>query len=155
MLYVDPSVLVKRYSDEKGSRALATRFESGDKVFTSMLSFGEVHSSFARKFRARGLSLQSLIKIRENFMEDWLFSLNVLQIDNSTMTALPRLVEEHELRAGDAIQLSTACWLRDINLLQRRGNQRPETVEFGVSDRRLEKIAKACGFQVFNPEDQD
>ena len=54
MLYLDASALVKRYSNEKGSRAVVERFESGEKIFTSVLSFGEVHASFARKFPVEG-----------------------------------------------------------------------------------------------------
>jgi len=155
MLYLDSSALVKRYSDEKGSRAVVARFESGVKVFTSMLSFGEVHSSIARKFRSKELSLLALTKLRENFLEDWLFSLSVLNLDGSTMSALPRLVEQYDLRAGDAIQLSTAFWLRDTNRLRRHGAHSEQSVEFGVADNRLAKVAQECGFQVFNPEDED
>jgi predicted nucleic acid-binding protein len=152
MLYLDSSVLAKRYSDEKGSRAVRARFQSGEKIFTSMLSFAEVQSSIARKFRDEGLGAEKFHKLRENFMEDWLFSLNVLNMDASTMSELPRLVEKFSLRAGDAIQLSAACWLRDKNLSRTRHNQRAETVEFGVSDRHLAKIAEECGFKIFNPE---
>jgi len=155
MLYLDSSVLAKRYSHEKGSRAVAVRFESGERIFTSMLSFGEVHSSFARKFREEGLSVNQLYKIRENFMDDWLFSLNILDVDANTMTELPRLVEKYNLRAGDAIQLSTACWLRDKNRLRKRRNQPTEAVEFGVSDKQLAKVAQECGFRIFNPKGQN
>ncbi|HTC64844.1 MAG TPA: type II toxin-antitoxin system VapC family toxin [Candidatus Saccharimonadales bacterium] len=153
MLYLDSSVLVKRYSDERGSRAVAARFESGEKIFTSMLSFAEVHSSISRKFRSRELTLKELQVLRENFTEDWLFSLNILNLDVGTMSALPQFVETHELRAGDALHLSAACWLRDTNLVRKRGNQRAEIFEFGVSDKRLAKIARECGLQVFNPEE--
>jgi len=154
MLYLDSSALVKRYSIEKGSRAVVARFESGEKIFTSMLSFGEVHSSIARKFRSKELSLLELAKLRENFLNDWLFSLSVLDIDGRTMSELPRLVEQHDLRAGDAIHLSAAFWLKDTIRLRRRRDRLEETVEFGVADNRLAKVAQECGFQVFNPEDE-
>ncbi len=155
MLYLDSSALVKRYSDEKGSPAVVARFESGEKIFTSMLSFGEVHSSIARKFRSRELSSLELAKLRECFLDDWLFGLSVLNMDGSTMSELPRLVEEYDLRAGDAIQLSTAIWLKDTNRLQRRRDRLDENVEFGVADKRLAMVANDCGFVVFNPEDED
>jgi len=70
------------------------------------------------------------------------------------MSALPRLVEQYELRAGDAIQLSTAFWLKDTSRLRRRRDLPEETLEFGVADRRLAKVAQDCGFKVFNPEDE-
>ncbi len=155
MLYLDSSALVKRCANEKGSRAVGARFESGEKVFTSMVSFGEVHSSIARKFRSKELNSAELTKLRESFLDDWLFSLSVLNLDSSTMSELPRLVEQFELRAGDAIQLSTAFWLKNTNRLRRRSNLPEEAVEFGVADKRLAKVAQDCGFQVFNPEDED
>ncbi len=155
MLYLDSSALVKRYSNERGSRAVVARFESGEKIFTSMLSFGEVHSSIARKFRSKELSLLELRKLRENFLNDWLFSLSILDLDGRTMSELPRLVEQHDLRAGDAIHLAAAFWLKDTIRLRKHRDRLEETVEFGVADKRLAKVAQECGFKMFNPEDED
>jgi predicted nucleic acid-binding protein len=155
MLYMDASALVKRYSNEKGSGAVVARFESGEKIFTSMLSFSEVHSTLARKFRSMELSSLELAKLRENFLNDWLFSLSVLDLDSRTMSELPRLVEQYDLRAGDAIHLSSAFWLKDSIQLRRSRDQLEEFVEFGVADKRLVKIAQKCGLQVFNPENED
>src|SRR5579863_9005606 len=108
MLYLDSSALIKRYSNEKGSRAVLVRFESGEKIFTSMLTFGEVHSFLGRKFRSRELGVTELTKLRKNFENDWLFSLSILDVDSRTMNALPQLVEQYEIRAGDAIHLCAA-----------------------------------------------
>jgi predicted nucleic acid-binding protein len=155
VLYLDSSALVKRYSNEKGSRAVVSRFESGETIFTSMLSFGEVHSSFARKFRSNELSLLGLARLRENFLNDWLFSLSILELDSRTMSELPRLVEQYDLRAGDAVHLSAAFWLKDTIQLRRRRDQLEERIEFGVADKRLARVAEECGFQLFNPEDEN
>src|SRR5579864_2395134 len=122
MLYLDTSALVKRYSSEKGSKDVVARFDRGEKIFTSRLTFAEPHSSLGRKFRARELTGRDLAKLREEFQSDWLFSLNVLDLDVGTMSALPRLVEEYDLKAGDAVHLSAAFWLRDtIRLRRMRG----------------------------------
>ncbi len=153
MLYLDSSVLVKRYSDENGSRAVIARFESGEKIFTSMISFAEVQSSIARKFRFKELSLSELAKLRETFLNDWLYSLSILDLDGRTMSELPRLVEQHDLRAGDAIHLSAAFWLKDTIRLRGRRDRHEDIVEFGVADKRLAKIAQDCGFRMFIPKD--
>lgn len=155
MLYLDSSALVKRYSVEKGSDAVVARFESGERIFTSVLSFGEVHASIGRKFRSGGLTLVELAKIREDFQNDWFFSLTILDLDTRTMSELPRMVEQFDLRAGDAIHLSAAFWLKDTLRLLPRDDRLKETVEFGVADKRLGKIAQECGFKMFNPEDED
>jgi len=155
MLYLDASALVKRYSAEKGSRAVVARFESGEKIFTSMLSFGEVHTSIARKFRSKKLSSVALAKLHAELENDWVHNLSVVGLDLRTMSALPQLVEQYDLRAGDAVHLSAAFWLKH-SIRVRNGRDLPaEPVEFGVSDRRLAKVALECGLQVFNPEDED
>lgn len=155
MLYLDSSALVKRYSIERGSRAVAARFASGESIFTSMLSFAEVQASIARKFRSGGLTLVELAKLREDFLNDWSFSLSILDLDSRTMSELARLVEQYDLRAGDAIHLSTAFWLKDTIRLRRSRDPLEEVVELGASDKRLVIIAKDCGFQIFNPDDLD
>jgi predicted nucleic acid-binding protein len=152
MLYLDASALAKRYFKERGSEFVAARFESGEKIFTSLLSFAEIHSAIARKFREKEFNAQEFDRLREAFRDDWLFSIGKLDIDLNSMTALPRLVETYSLKAGDAIHLSTAVWLKDSLRIGKWRGEVGETIEFGVADSRLAKIAVECGFQVFNPE---
>jgi predicted nucleic acid-binding protein len=152
MLYLDASVLVKRYSSEKGSRAVVARFDREEMIFTSRLSFAEVHSSLGRKFRAGELNSQDLARVREEFESGWLFSLSVLDLDVGTMSAISRLVEQYDLKAGDAIHLSAVFWLRDTIRLGKFRGRSGESVEFGVADKRFARIARMCGLQVFDPE---
>ena len=152
ILYLDASALAKRYFNETGSEVVAARFESGEKIFTSLLCFAEVHSAIARKFREKEFDEREFNRLREAFREDWLFSLGKLDFDLNSMNALPRLVETYSLKAGDAIHLSTAFWLRDSLRKGKWRGEAEETVEFGVADNRLAKVALECGFQVFNPE---
>jgi predicted nucleic acid-binding protein len=154
MLYLDASVLAKRYFDERGSEVLAARFESGERIFTSILSFAEVHSAIARKFRDKELDTQEFRRLRDAFQNDWLFSLSKLDLDSNSMTALPQLVEIYSLKAGDAIHLSAAVWLKDSLRVGVWSGKTGGTVEFGVADKRLAEVAQKCGFQVFNPEDE-
>jgi predicted nucleic acid-binding protein len=155
MLYLDGSALVKRYSSERGSRAVAARFGRDERIFTSRLTFAEVHSSLGRKFRAGELNIQALARVREEFETDWLFGLSVLDLDNGTMSAISQLVEQYDLKAGDAVHLSAAFWLRDTIRLGRIRGRAGESVEFGVADKQLARIARMCGLQVFDPEAQN
>jgi predicted nucleic acid-binding protein len=152
MLYLDASALAKRYFDEPGSDAVAARFGNGEGIFTSILTFAEIHSAIARKFREREFNSQEFIRIRDTFQDDWFFSISKLGLDHKAMIALPRLVENYSLKAGDAIHLSTAVWLRDSLLVGVWGGKAGETVEFGVADNRLARVAQEFGLQVFNPE---
>jgi predicted nucleic acid-binding protein len=155
MLYLDSSALIKRYFKEKGSRALNARFERGGEIYTSVLSFAEVHGALARAFRMKELASRELGILREAFDGDWLIGLSPLEVSLHTMIALPKLVEQFPLRASDAVHLSTAHWLRDTLRLRAGGSRMGESVEFGVADQRLGQIAFECGFEVFNPENED
>jgi predicted nucleic acid-binding protein len=152
MLYLDSSALVKRYVQEKGSKAVTSRFERGETIYTSVLSFAEVHSAIGRKYRDRELSIKEKEKLVDEFLNDWLFSLSILELTAHTMSALPTLCEKYFLKASDAIHLSAAFWLKDAIRLHAKGSEGSgNIVEFGVSDRQLGDVALKCGFQVFNP----
>jgi predicted nucleic acid-binding protein len=152
MLYLDSSALVKRYVQEEGSKAVTSRFEQGETIYTSVLSFAEVHATIARKYRDRELSVNEKDKLVDEFLNDWLFSLSILELTTHTMSALPTLCEQYSLKASDAIHLSAAFWLKDTFRLHARGFERTgNIVEFGVSDRRLGEAALKCGFQIFIP----
>ncbi len=155
MLYLDASALVKRYFTERGSRALNAKFELGEQIYTSLLSYGEVHATMSRAYRTGKLNAIELSRIREAFESDWSFGLSALDVNIQTMSALPKLVAQYPLKAGDAIHLSTAFWLRDTLRLQGHPGLPGNLVEFGVADKRLGVIAVECGLQVFNPELHD
>jgi len=152
MLYLDSSVLVKRYVQEAGSSLINSRFECGEVIYTSMLTFAEVHSALGRMYRDKQLSENEKKKLVNEFTNDWLFSLTVLDVSTSTMTALPRLCELYSLKASNAVQLSAALWLKNNNRLRAKSpGAGLGTLEFGVSDRQLAEAALRSGFKIFNP----
>ncbi len=152
MLYLDASVLAKRYFTERGSDAVQTRFRSGERIFTSMLSYAEIHAALGRKYRDGELEENDFELVRKAFVHDWLYSLKVLEMNAATLAALPDLVEHHPLKGLDATHLSAALWLRDMCLLTPDFAAGDVVLEFGVVDRRLARVATACGLKVFNPE---
>jgi predicted nucleic acid-binding protein len=152
MLYLDSSALVKRYVQEEGSKAVNSRFEQGETIHTSVLSFAEVHATIGRKYREKRLSIHETKKLVDDFLYDWLFSLTVLELTTHTMTALPTLCDQYLLKASEAIHLSAAIWLKDnIRAHAKAFAGSGNIIEFGVSDRRLGEAARKCGFQVFDP----
>ena len=152
MLYLDSSALAKRYFNERGSEAVADRFDRREIIFTSIVSFAEIHSAFGRKFRDQEIDRRELTRLRDVFQSDWLFSLNKLELDFAAMIDLPRLVETYPLKAGDAIHLSAALWLRDSLRVGAVTGETEGTVEFGVADKQLKTIALQHGLEVFDPE---
>jgi predicted nucleic acid-binding protein len=155
MLYLDSSAIVKRYFKEKGSNAVITRAaELNQAIFTSVLSFAEVQSTIARKHRERQITSQEFTRLRETFESDWTILFTAIECDLETMGRLPKLVELYALKAGDAIQLSTAIWLNE-GIQSDVSPRAKEVLEFGVADRALATIADKCGLRVFNPEDEN
>lgn len=154
MLYLDSSALVKRYVQESGSKTVSSRFNSGEMIYTSVLSYAEVHAVIGRKYRNGEVSFNQKKKLIEEFLYDWIFSLSILELTTHTMTALPTLCEQHFLKASDAIHLSTAFWLKDSFRIRAESFEGGEgLIEFGAADRRLGEAALKCGFPLFNPED--
>jgi len=62
VLYLDSSALIKRYQNEQGTEALNARLrqEARDlrSVFTSVLTYAEIHAAFARRAREKLLSAE-------------------------------------------------------------------------------------------------
>lgn len=155
MLYLDSSALIKRYFTEKGSHALNARFKLGETIYTSLLTFGEVHAAMSRARRLGKLSAVELHRIRGEFQSDWEIGLSPVEVNIQTMKALPKLVERYPLKAGDAVHLSTAFWLQEKIGGRRHRSHGEVFVEFGVADKRLAEVAVSSGLQVFNPEQEN
>jgi predicted nucleic acid-binding protein len=153
MLYLDSSALAKRYFQERGSKRLRSRLNRGDRVFTSDLTYAEIHAAIGRKYRDGSMDRKAFLRLRERFMADWLFGLNTLEVNPATtMTQVPALLERFQLRGADAVHLAAAMWLRDSLLVGVQPAGEDVTLEFGVADTRLADAGAQCGLSVFNPE---
>lgn len=151
MLYLDSSVLVKRYAQEPGSDALRARFRTGEKIFTSVLSYAEVLASVARKHRQRQLSDEDLEEAQERFVKDWSSFLDVIEMNVGTMNEIRGLTTNYNLRGADAVHLSAALWVRNTFRMELQDTA-DSRLEFGVSDQRLASVARMQGLAVFDPE---
>lgn len=152
MLYLDSSALVKVYVNEPGSERLGVRMEQGDRIFTSELTFAEIHSTFARKRRNNEINSRKFHVLLRNFLNDWAFKFVRLEVNANTMTAIPALVKEYPLKGADAVHLSSAIWLRDAAGDGSSLGGGDSVIEFGAADKRLIGVAARCGLGVFDPE---
>lgn len=110
MVFVDASALVKRYVRERHSTKVRRLVAAGP-VAVSRLSEVEVPSALARLARERRLSARARDRAVKGFITDFA-AWHVIEI-TTAVTALARtLLHRHDLRAGDAIQLASAIWLR-------------------------------------------
>ena len=110
MVFVDASALVKRYVRERHSLKVRRLLAAGP-IAVSRLSEVEVPSALTRLVREGRLSRRARDRAMLAFVGD-LASWHIIEI-TGVVTALARTqLLRYELRAGDAIQLASAMWLR-------------------------------------------
>ncbi len=148
MIYADSCVVIKRYVRETGSELVEARFRTEEKIFTSVLSYAEVHSALAKKTRNRELSEAGFIEAREKFEMDWKI-FEVLELRTDMVPGIRELVRLHPLKGSDAIHLATALWLRDASRLPISPGKK---LVFSTADQILAEAAGKSGLEVFNPE---
>lgn len=110
MRFFDASALVKRYVRERGSTEVRRLLRAGD-VAVSRLSEVEVVSAFARLARDKAISGAQRDRMVGAFLTD-LTAWNVVEITPPVVATARRLLLQHPLRSGDAVQLACALVLQ-------------------------------------------
>lgn len=146
MMYLDSSVLIKRYIAEKGSDQVAECFAGGEVIHTSSLSYAEILAAFGRRRREGLLSHAEAAAIEDRFQEDWSKNLHEIYLDKRILAILPELFRAHPLRGSDGVHLGSALWLQGV------ARAAGDRFAFGVSDERLCQVAAIRSIPVWNPE---
>lgn len=139
IVYTDTSALVKLYVREAGSDQM-TGLVAGKTVAVSDLAYAEAHATFARRYR-EGIDSQPVhLALCQQFDREWR-SLLRLPVHGDVLRGIPELCRRHPLRAGDAVQLSSALVLMEARL--------PMT--FASCDARLLSAAAGEGLATVEP----
>ncbi len=148
IFYADSSVLVKRHVSETGSVWFQNLVlpVSNNSIIASKLSVVEVFSAFKRRRREATISQIDYADFAKDFSTISNNEYHLLDLSDSIIAESQRLLETYPLRAGDAVQLSTAIYAR--NMLQ---NSRLSAPIFLASDKKLLDAAVAEGFTIDNP----
>jgi predicted nucleic acid-binding protein len=110
MRFFDASALVKKYVRESDSARVRRLLRSGD-VAVSRLSEVEVISALARLARDEAISQGQRDRAAVAFVSD-LMAWHVVELTPEVGATARRLLMQHQLRAGDAVQLSAALVLQ-------------------------------------------
>lgn len=148
--YADSSVLVKRHVNEIGSgwfRALADP-ATGNVIITSRVSIIEVYSAFNRRLREASLSPVDYAQLAADFASIYETEYQIVELTLEVANRARVLLEQHALRAYDAIQLASA--LITSEALQSAGLS---ALIFLAADDHLLKAARAEGLTIDNPND--
>jgi uncharacterized protein len=157
VLYLDSSVLIKHYQIERGTEAfnekLRSELESSRAVFTSVLSYAEIHAIIARRVREKLVSSAEGSTIQTSFDSDWLTGFTSIPMDPAVLSFIRQIVNVHPLKGSEAVHLASALSLRDR--VSHGSIARPsEPITFASSDRQLISASQKLQLEVFNPEDQ-
>jgi predicted nucleic acid-binding protein len=158
VLYLDSSALVKRYRHESGTAALNKRLaaeaDSSRPIFTSTLTYAEIHAAVARRTRDGQLSMIAATAIQEKFDSDWVLAFTPIELGPRVLGFIPSIVKQFPLKGADAVHLASALWLRDTARLSRGLGKYGDPVFFVSSDKSLGNTAARVDLEVFNPETQ-
>jgi uncharacterized protein len=154
VLYLDASALIKLYVREPGSDRVRREMESeeagGRPIFTSVLTFVEVHAAFVQKVRDRSLTNRQFHTCCQRFDTDWI-GLTPVPLDASVLLIV-RDVVNLGLKGADAVQLASAMWLKNSLIAGAFPGATTTNVTFGTSDKRLIKAATIKKLGVFDPQ---
>jgi predicted nucleic acid-binding protein len=147
-VYADSSVLVKRHIPEAGTswfRGIAAP-ASGTVILTARLSVVEVYSALNRRVREGTLDPTAYATLAADFDGVCVAEYRLIELAPNVAVRACRLLEQHPLRAYDAVQLATALSANDLLLAS--GLQ---ALTFLSADARLLHAAHAEGLAVDNP----
>jgi len=125
---------VKRYVREEGSDRVRDWLAAGTAA-TSRLTEVEVASALMRRWREGSFGAAQRDRALAALVTD-LEALTVVEVAPPVAARARRLLEQHPLRAGDAVQLASCLLLRDAT---------GGPVAFAAFDGRLNEAARAEG----------
>lgn len=135
--FLDTSALIKRYVTEPGSDQVRRLLRRKVDIALARITEAEAYAAIARAARMRVLSDDDRDRVFEQIAED-VAAARVIEIRQSTVSAVRGLVVRWPLRGDDAIQLSCALRLHAEHL----------AVTFWCADAVLANAARGEGMRV-------
>ncbi len=147
VFYLDTSALVKHYVDEAGSTWVKNLIALKSAVFiVSQLLVVEMISAFNRRLREGSVTTDDYTRMVSAFDSDLQTRFQIIRFEHSIVTQARTLLEQHPLRAYDAVHLASAVVMhRTLVEADQPG------LTFLCADDRLLDAAKAEGLMVNNP----
>ncbi len=138
ILYIDTSALVKRYVSESGSLEVGVLIDQAEVVGTTLLTQVEMASAFARAARMKWIGNAEADHAWRMFLTDWKYLVR-MPLSSTVMDRAAVMVQDHALRAYDAVHLAAAVMWQEM--LQ-------EQVTLLTYDRELWAAARNLGLLV-------
>jgi len=107
IVYLDASVLVKRYIDEDGTAEVNALITEADFNVTNLISRAEVAAAIMRASRMEMIHRKDAMDALEKFSSEW-GSFQRLPVNEATIVETENLVTNYDLRGYDAVHLAAA-----------------------------------------------
>ena len=146
--YFDTSALAKRYVVEVGSSWVqaVVAHQSGQTIYTSVLTQPELVSALQRRVREGDLAVDEALALAEQMVSHMTQSYALIAITALVIAQACTALQNHPLRAYDALHLACAQAVRE----GLEGQELSGPI-FVASDDTLLTAAAAEGFAVDNP----
>jgi predicted nucleic acid-binding protein len=138
-IFLDTSVLAKRYVHESGSEELEELLISvSPEIYISTLAFVEFGSALGRKLLNEEIAKAKIMDAITELEKDWQEVFTKIPLEDTLAEAAAAIALEYSLKGADAVHLASAIAV-DAEL-------------FVVSDTKLIHAAKKLGIDYYNPE---
>lgn len=123
--------------------------QSENGLVIARITWVEVLSALARMQREATLNPFDVAKVVQAFRYDLDIQYQVVDLDQDLADKAGQLIQQHPLRAYDAVQLAAALKLHPAFAVTQ-----PQVYTFVSSDNRLLTAAQQAGLQTANPNNQ-
>ncbi|MEW6028847.1 MAG: type II toxin-antitoxin system VapC family toxin [Chloroflexota bacterium] len=143
-IYLDTSVLLKRYLKEARAEETRQFLEEADEIATGVITRVEIASALARLAFLSSITAEEAEKIWTEFSDDWTI-ITRLQVISEVIERTASLARQYRLRGYDAVHLASALlWKEKMSL----------PVTLATFDRELWMAGKKSSMDMW-PEDLD
>lgn len=140
ILFIDSSALLKRYIEEDGSKSVVELMDKAQKIVIASITKLECLSAIRRMLVELRITKNEYIKLKEEMLYELEETIE-LPFDKQVKEKAIEIIEIHQLKTLDAIQLSSCIIQKDV------------IENFVCCDTKLVKAAKKSGLKAINPLD--
>lgn len=142
ILYLDASVIVKRYIEAAGSEETAVLLSEADAIGTNLISRAEVAAGIMRTSRLGIIAADEALRALNKFRSEWEKYIR-LPVNEASVLRAEDLVRAYDLRGYDAVHLSAAImWQEAMG----------DPITMASFDKKLWQSSREFGLDVW-PED--
>lgn len=105
--FFDSSSFAKRYIEEKGSQMVDDLCQQASDISISVICIPEIISALNRRARERSISQKDYHVIKHALTDD-VRDILIINLTDEVISTSIKLLEEHSLRAMDALHISCA-----------------------------------------------